>query len=156
MPWPNHTPQNPRSLSSDMEKPRGSFCRSFHPLGVLLLGRCLSTQPRYPLKPKSQPADPSVSVGPGREDPSPDFPCGAATAPCGEATLPDLRDPLRGPGAVDSVSRFNDNPKIERTNHFGQAEMVTSFRAFLFCFATGDGSQLKRQLPDNRGRPLPE
>jgi hypothetical protein len=52
--------------------------------------------------------DPSRPVGPDHWGPSPDFPCGAATAPCEAATLPDLRDPLRGPGAVVPVSRPND------------------------------------------------
>lgn len=96
------------ATSREMEKPRGSFGRSFHPLGVFLLSRSLSAQLRYLLKPKPQPADRSGPVGSNHWGSSPDFPCGVATFPCGSMSLPDLRDPLRDPGAAAAVSRLND------------------------------------------------
>ena len=76
-------------------------------------------------------------MGPDHWGPSPDFPCGAATASCEMATLPDLRDPLRGPGAVEPVSRISDKHELRANCQLRQAKTVTSFRAFLFCFANG-------------------
>ena len=141
MPWPNHTPLGrDGNLPGWLHSPHGKTPREFLPKHPPSRGSpsrsCLATNRDACQDRSLNWLDPSRPVGPDHEGPSPDFPCGAAAAPRREATLPDLRDPLRGPGVAVSVSRLNDAMKIDRTNHFGQVKMVTSFRAFSNCFAS--------------------
>jgi hypothetical protein len=95
------------------EKPRESLSRSFHPLGVLLLGRVLRPTE---MPAKTEASTGSILLGPwgrtSRAHPRTSL-AGRPPAPRRAATLPDLRDPLRGPGVAVSVTRLSDNKNID-------------------------------------------